>query len=129
MDYIESPHAPKPIGPYAQAVRAGEWLYCSGQLPLDPMTGKLVAGNIEAQTRRVLHNLQAVVSTVGATLGQVVKTTVYLTNLADFPEFNRVYQEFMGTHRPARATVQVAVLPAGAKIEIEAVVFLGNESS
>jgi 2-iminobutanoate/2-iminopropanoate deaminase len=126
MDYIESQHAPKPIGPYAQAVRAGEWLYCSGQVPLDPVTGKLVAGGIEAQTRRVLHNLQAVVSAVGATLGQVVKTTVYLTNLADFPEFNRVYQEFMGQHRPARATVQVAALPAGAKIEIEAVVFLGE---
>lgn len=127
MDYIESPHAPKPVGPYAQAVRAGAWLYCSGQVPLDPGTGKLVEGGIEAQTRRVLHNLQAVVSAAGATMGQVVKTTVYLASLADFPEFNRVYQEFMGQHRPARATVQVAALPLGSKVEIDAVAYLGED--
>ncbi|MEW6516105.1 MAG: Rid family detoxifying hydrolase [candidate division FCPU426 bacterium] len=127
MDYIESPHAPKPVGPYAQAVRTGDWLFCSGQVPLDPETNKRVEGGIEAQTRRVLHNLQAVISAAGATLGQVAKATVYLTDLADFPEFNRVYQEFMGSHRPARATVQVAGLPIGAKVEIEAVVYLGKD--
>jgi 2-iminobutanoate/2-iminopropanoate deaminase len=113
--------APAAIGPYSQAVSSGGFLFCSGQIPLDPATGKMVEGGIEAQTERVLKNLEAVLSAGGSTLASVVKTTVYLTDLADFPAMNAVYGKFFGQAPPARATVQVAKLPAGARVEIDAV--------
>jgi len=113
--------APAAIGPYSQAVSSGGFLFCSGQIPLDPATGKMVEGGIEAQTERVLKNLEAVLSAGGSTLASVVKTTVYLADLADFPAMNAVYGKFFGQAPPARATVQVAKLPAGARVEIDAV--------
>ncbi len=113
--------APAAIGPYAQAVRAGGVLYCSGQIPLDPETGRMVEGGIEAQTERVLRNLEAVLAAGGAGLSTVLKTTVYLADLGDFPKMNATYARFFPEGPPARATVQVAALPAGALVEIDAI--------
>lgn len=118
---IKTDKAPAAIGPYSQAIREGGLLFCSGQIPLDPATGKMVAGGIEAQTERVLKNLEAVLSAGGATLASVVKTTVYLADLADFPAMNAVYGRFFPQDPPARATIQAAKLPAGALVEIDAV--------
>ncbi|MEK6778142.1 MAG: RidA family protein [Candidatus Deferrimicrobiota bacterium] len=118
---VSTVKAPAAIGPYSQAVRSGGFLFCSGQIPIDPATGKMVEGGIEAQTERVLRNLEAVLSAGGSTLESVVKTTVYLTDLADFPAMNAVYGKFFRQDPPARATVQVAKLPAGARVEIDAV--------
>jgi 2-iminobutanoate/2-iminopropanoate deaminase len=117
--------APKAIGPYSQAVRAGGFLFCSGQLPLDPSTGKMVDGGIEAQTDRVLKNLEAVLNAGGATLRSVVKTTVYLVDMGDFPAMNAVYGKFFPEDPPARATVQIVKLAAGACVEIDAVAAAG----
>lgn len=113
--------APAAIGPYSQAVLSDGFLFCSGQIPLDPATGKIVGGGIEAQTERVLNNLAAVLEAGGASLRSVVKTTVYLVDLADFPAMNGVYGRFFPENPPARATVQVARLPADALVEIDAV--------
>lgn len=120
-DAVRTAGAPAAIGPYSQAVRAGGFLFCSGQIPMDPSTGKLVEGGIEVQTERVLNNLQAVIAAGGGDLSSVVKTTVYLTDLGDFPAMNAVYGKFFPQDPPARATVQVAKLPAGARVEIDAV--------
>ena len=119
--------APAPVGPYNQAVRAGELLWCSGQIALDPATGLLVgAGDVEAETRQVLVNLQAVLAAAGAGPRQVVRTTVYLTDLGDFARVNALYGEVFGEGvSPARACVEVAALPKGARVEIDAVAFLG----
>jgi 2-iminobutanoate/2-iminopropanoate deaminase len=117
--------APAAIGPYSQAVRSGGFLFCSGQIPLDPATGKMVEGGIEAQTERVLRNLEAVLAAGGASPATVVKTTVYLTDLGDFPLMNAVYGTFFPSAPPARATVQVAKLPAGALVEIDAIAITG----
>ncbi len=114
-----SDHAPAAIGPYSQAVSVAGWLFSSGQVALDPATGSLVEGGFEAQARRVLANLGAVLATAGLTFADVVKTTVYLVDLADFPILNTLYSETMGDHRPARSTVQVAALPKGALVEID----------
>ena len=118
---ITTGNAPAAIGPYSQAIRAGGLLFCSGQIPLDPATGKMVDGGIQAQTERVLLNLEAVLAAGGATLASVVKTTVYMTDLADFPAMNAVYGRFFPQDPPARATIQAAKLPAGALVEIDAV--------
>lgn len=118
---VRTTGAPAAIGPYSQAVRAGGFLFCSGQIPLDPSTGLLVGGGIEAQAERVLSNLEAVLTAGGATPRSVVKTTVYLVDMADFPAMNTVYGKFFPEDPPARATVQVVKLPAGARIEIDAV--------
>jgi 2-iminobutanoate/2-iminopropanoate deaminase len=118
---VRTEGAPAAIGPYSQAVRAGGFLFCSGQIPLDPSTGKLVEGGIEVQTERVLKNLDAVLTAGGASLRSVVKTTVYLVDLGDFPAMNAIYGRFYPEDPPARATVQVAKLPAGARVEIDAV--------
>ena len=119
---ISTDQAPAAIGTYSQAVQAGDTLYISGQIPLDPATGKLEAGEIEDQTRRVIRNLEAVLATADATLAHVVKTTVYLTDLSLFPRVNAVYAEAFGHEpSPARATVEVSALPLGADVEIDAI--------
>lgn len=118
---ITTDRAPKAIGPYSQAVRAGGWLFLSGQIPLDPSTGQLVTGSIDQETARVIENLKAVLEAAGAGLDRVVRTTVYLLDLKDFEAMNAVYARYFGETRPARATVQVAALPRGARIEIDAI--------
>jgi 2-iminobutanoate/2-iminopropanoate deaminase len=119
---VRSPGAPMPVGPYSQAVAVGEWVLASGQIPLDPLTGELVAGDIEAQTERVLGNLAAVLEAAGSSLERVVRTTVYLTDLALFARMNAVYaRRFTGAPLPARSTVQVSALPRGAAVEIDAI--------
>ncbi len=121
MKYHHSDDAPGAIGPYSQAVEIDGWLYTSGQVGLDPATGKLAEGGFEAQARRVLTNLSAVLATVGCAFSDVVKATVYVTDLADFATLNKLYGEAMDDHRPARSTVQVGALPAGALVEIDLV--------
>ncbi len=121
---IATPDAPKAIGPYAQAISvpAGRLVFCSGQIPLHPQTGEMVgAGDVRAQTERVLENLAAVLAAAGASFADVVKTTIFLTDLGDFAVVNEVYARFVGANPPARATVQVAALPKGASVEIEAI--------
>jgi 2-iminobutanoate/2-iminopropanoate deaminase len=121
---VTTPLAPAAIGPYSQAVRAGNTLYCSGQIPLDPQTGQLVTGSIADETRRVLENLRAVIEAAGARMESIVRTTIYLTDLGTFAEVNRVYGEYFPSSPPARATVGVAALPRGARVEIDAIVAL-----
>ncbi|MBI5500645.1 MAG: RidA family protein [Deltaproteobacteria bacterium] len=114
-------HAPAAIGPYSQAVEAGGLVFLSGQIPLDPATGQLVPGDVTAQTERVLDNLGAVLAAAGLDFSHVLKTTIYLTDLAAFPKVNEAYGRRFTTEPPARATVQVAALPRGALVEIDAV--------
>ncbi|MBX9675393.1 MAG: RidA family protein [Methylotenera sp.] len=123
MQVIQTPHAPAAIGPYSQAMVVGSLLFTSGQIALRP-DGTLNDGDIVAQTTQVLANLKAVIEAAGAGLNKVVKTTVFLKNLDDFAEMNRVYGEAFGTHTPARSTVQVAKLPRDVLVEIEAIVDL-----
>lgn len=123
MEFIATDQAPAAIGPYAQAVKVGDWLYTSGQIPLTE-DGEFVEGDIEAQTKQVLKNLQAVLDKAGARVDQVVKATVYLTDLAHFSRVNELYAEFFKSHTPARSCVQVAALPKGAQVEIELVACL-----
>ncbi|MFO0566437.1 MAG: RidA family protein [Polyangiaceae bacterium] len=118
---ISSSAAPAAIGPYSQAVASGDLLFLSGQIPLDPKTGELVRGDIEIETRRVLDNLAAVLREAGASFDDLVKTTIYLTDLGDFSVVNRIYAERFGIEPPARATVQVAALPRGARVEIDGI--------
>ena len=121
---IPTPSAPAVAGPYSPAVRAGDWIVLAGQVPLDPATGALVPGDAAAQAHQVLANIVAVLTDCGAQLTDVAKTTVFVTDLGDFAAVNEVYAAAFGDHRPARSTVQVAALPAGAKVEIEAWVYL-----
>jgi len=121
QERIETGKAPAPIGPYSQAVRAGGFVFVSGQIPLDPASGAVVEGDIIAQTHQVLRNLSAILDASGSALGKVVKTSIFLKNLDDFARFNQVYAEYMGEIRPARSTVQVARLPREVLVEIEAV--------
>jgi len=121
---IATPSAPAAIGPYSQAVAAGNLLFVSGQIPLDPETGELVGGDIESQTRRVLDNVTAIIQAAGADMDRVVKTTIFLADMNDFAVVNGVYAEYFSATPPARATVQVAGLPKGVPVEIEAVVLL-----
>ena len=121
MDIVSTSNAPEAIGPYSQAVIVGDLVYTAGQIPLDPATMKLVDGDVAVQTERVFENLIAILDAAGASLDKVVKTTVYLTDMADFPEMNVVYAKFFGDHKPARATVQVAGLPMGVSVEIDAI--------
>jgi len=111
--------APLPIGPYAQAIQAGNQVYLSGQLPINPETGELSGPELIDQAVQVLKNLQAVLESAGCKISQIVKVTVYMTDLKDFADFNRLYAKWLGTHAPARSTVQVAALPKGARIEID----------
>jgi 2-iminobutanoate/2-iminopropanoate deaminase len=116
---VSTPDAPAAIGPYSQAVRAGNMLYLSGQIPLDPATGTVVAGGITEQTERVFLNLAAVLAAAGATFQHVVKTTVYLSDMSEFAAMNEVYAQFFQSPAPARATIQAAALPRGVKVEID----------
>jgi 2-iminobutanoate/2-iminopropanoate deaminase len=119
---VRSGAAPEPVGPYSQAVEVEGWVFCSGQIPLDPATGRLVDGDIEVQTRRVLDNLRAVLEAAQLSLDHVVRTTIYLADLAHFPRVNAAYAEyFQREPQPARATLQVAALPLGASVEIDAI--------
>jgi reactive intermediate/imine deaminase len=118
---VTSPSAPAAIGPYSQAIRAGSLVFLSGQIPLDHATGALVQGDIAAQTTRVMENLRAVLTAAGCTLSDVVRTTIYLVDLAHFATVNETYGRFFEAPFPARATVQVAALPRGAQVEIDAI--------
>jgi len=119
MHFIATKNAPHAIGPYSQAVRAGNVLYLSGQIPLDPVSGNLVQGDFAVQARRVFENLRAVLKESGAEFQHVVKATVYLTDLGNFQTLNSIYSEYFGEHKPARSTVGVAQLPRGAGVEID----------
>lgn len=122
MKQHQTSRAPQAIGPYVQAVSADGWLYTSGQIGLDPATGELAPGGFTAQARQALTNLREVLAAAGCTPSDVVKATIYLLDLADFAELNRLYADFLGAaHRPARSTVQVAALPKGALVEIDLV--------
>jgi 2-iminobutanoate/2-iminopropanoate deaminase len=121
MEAITSLQAPKAIGPYSAAVRVGQLLFVSGQIPLDPATGQMIAGDVSAQTRRVMDNLGAILSSAGLTFADVVRTTIFLADMDDFAKVNEVYGSYLSEPYPARATVQVARLPRGARIEIDAI--------
>lgn len=122
---IETSNAPSAIGPYSQGVKVGNLLFTAGQIPIDPATGKLVEGDIQAQAERVLLNLTGVVEAAGGSLASVVKTTCFLMDMNDFTAFNEVYARHFGENRPARSTVQVAKLPAGSLVEVECVAEIG----
>jgi len=126
---IETKSAPKPVGPYNQAILIENWLYCSGQIALDPSNGEMIGdGNIEEETRQVLKNLIAVVEAAGGENSNVVRTTIYLTDLNDFAKVNKIYAEtFNNKVSPARACVEVSNLPKGGKIEIDCIAWLGNK--
>lgn len=115
---ILTPHAPQPVGPYSQAIKIDGFVFCSGQVGIDPKTGTMTEG-IEAQTRQVLDNITAVLASAELNLSHVVKTTIYLTNIADFATVNAIYAERFGTPPPARSTIGIAALPLGAVVEIE----------
>lgn len=118
---ISTENAPGAIGPYSQAVKAGNLVFCSGQIPLDAQTGEFVSDNVTEQTRQVLKNLSAVLEAAGTNLNNVVKTTVFLADMNDFARMNEVYAEFFSANKPARATVQAARLPRDARVEIECI--------
>jgi 2-iminobutanoate/2-iminopropanoate deaminase len=121
QEMIETKNAPSPIGPYSQAVRANGFVFVSGQIPVLPDTGSVVEGGVAEQTHQVMKNLSSILNAAGTGLGKVVKTTVFLSNLDHFSEFNQVYGEYFGDAKPARATVQVARLPKEVLVEIDAI--------
>ena len=125
MEFVSTDQAPAAIGPYSQAVQAGSFLFTAGQIALDPGTMEMVGSDVTAQTERVLQNLEAVLAAAGCDFSNVVKTTVYLADMADFVAMNEVYAKYFGDHRPARAAVQAAGLPKGGLVEIDAVAFKG----
>ncbi len=125
VEIVPTPNAPKVAGPYSPAVRAGDWLVLAGQVGLDPATGAMVTGGVDAQARQVLANIAAVLGDCGAALIHVVKTTVFVTDIGQFATVNAVYAEVFGDHRPARSTVGVASLPGGAEVEIEVWAYVG----
>ncbi|KIL34949.1 deaminase [Cohnella kolymensis] len=127
LKFVSTPHAPAAIGPYAQAVRSGNLLFTSGQIPLTA-DGQLIAGGIQEQTRQVLDNLKAVLQAENATLRDVVKTTVFLKDMNDFAEFNSVYRSYFGEHTPARSTVEVSRLPRDVFVEIELIAAINVET-
>jgi 2-iminobutanoate/2-iminopropanoate deaminase len=125
FDVVTSPGAPKAIGPYSQAILAGPFVFCSGQIPLDPATGAVVPGGVAEQTTRVLENLSAVLHAARTSLAHVVKTTVYLKDLGEFQAMNEVYAKYFPERCPARATVEVARLPKDVRVEIDCIAFTG----
>jgi 2-iminobutanoate/2-iminopropanoate deaminase len=125
---ISTNEAPAAVGPYSQAVRAGAMVFCAGQIPLDPKSGQIVSQDVAEQTRRVLDNLTAVLKSERLTLSDVVKTTVFVTDLADFQTINEIYAKYFSTQPPARSTVQVAALPKAARVEIEAIAVADDQA-
>jgi 2-iminobutanoate/2-iminopropanoate deaminase len=126
---ISTSGAPAAIGPYSQAVRCRGFIFCSGQIPLDPQSGQIVSDDVAAQTRRVLDNVSSVLRAEGLALDDVLKTTIFLTDLSNFQVVNEIYGSYFHTEPPARSTVQVSALPKGAKIEIEVIALAGNNST
>lgn len=124
-EIVQTDNAPGAIGPYSQAMKVGNLVYTAGQIPLDPATGQLVEGDVTAQSERVMKNVAAILEAAGSSMDNIVKTTCFLTDLANFAAFNEVYAKHMGDNRPARSTIQVAGLPAGAQVEVEVVAELG----
>jgi 2-iminobutanoate/2-iminopropanoate deaminase len=124
---ISTSEAPAAVGPYSQAVRVGSTIYCAGQIPLDPKTGQIVSGGIDVQARRVLDNIAAVLRAEGFSFDSIVKTTIFLTDLADFQTVNEIYGSYFKQAPPARSTVQVSALPRGARIEIEVIAAAAGE--
>ncbi|MCY3810056.1 MAG: RidA family protein [Gemmatimonadetes bacterium] len=125
---VQTDRAPAAIGPYSQAVIAGGWIFSSGQIPIDPATGAIPGGTVEEQTEQALGNLAAVLEAAGGGLGTVVRTTVYLSDMAFFGDMNAVYARHFGDHRPARSTVAVAALPKGVDVEIDATAMVAREA-
>jgi 2-iminobutanoate/2-iminopropanoate deaminase len=125
IEPVSTPSAPAALGPYSQAIRAGQFLFVSGQVPIDPATGNLVTGTIADQARRALQNVGEILEAGGSSFSQVVRTTVYLADLTDFPAMNEVYATFFTAPQPARSTIQAAKLPRDARIEIDVIAFLG----
>ncbi|MCM3880697.1 MAG: RidA family protein [Vicinamibacterales bacterium] len=125
LSAVSTDSAPKALGPYSQAIRAGQFLFVSGQVPIDPATGELVQGSIGDQARRALQNVGEILKAGGGTFHNVVRTTVYLADLADFPAMNEVYGTFFSAPQPARSTIQAARLPRDARIEIDVIAFVG----
>ena len=125
---VSTPDAPGAIGPYSQAIRAGDFLFASGQIPIDPATGQLVAGGIVEQTHQVLKNLGAVLTAAGTEYSRVVKTTVYLADMGEFAAMNEIYGTYFAAPAPARATIQAARLPRDVRVEIDLIAFVGNPS-
>lgn len=123
LKMVNTDKAPKAIGPYSQAVKAGDFLFCSGQIPIDPTTGnlRLFDGDISEQTKLVMNNLKSVLNSEGLSFDNVVKTTIFLSDMNNFAKVNEVYSTFFGEHKPARATVQVSGLPKGVDVEIDAI--------
>lgn len=126
MKPVTTTGAPGAIGPYSQAIRAGDFVFLSGQIPLDPETGRIVADGVVDQTHQVLKNLGAVLEAAGASYSRVVKTTVYLADMGEFNAMNQVYAEYFGAPAPARATVQAARLPRDVRVEIDAIAYVGS---
>lgn len=126
---VSTSDAPAAVGPYSQAIRSGNLLFCAGQIPLDPKTGQLVTGDIAIQTRRVLDNISALLKAAHLTFGHVVKTTIFLTDMNDFQTVNEIYATYFREEPPARSTVAVAALPKGAKVEIEVIAAASEDQS
>jgi 2-iminobutanoate/2-iminopropanoate deaminase len=124
LEKVSTKNAPAAVGPYSQAMKAGDFVYVSGQLPMNPETGKMVTGSIKEQTKQSLENAKAILKEAGTSLENVVKTTVFLQDMNDFADMNDVYAEFFTNHKPARAAVEVAKLPLGADVEIQMVAYL-----
>jgi 2-iminobutanoate/2-iminopropanoate deaminase len=125
IEAVYTDKAPRPVGPYSQGIVAGNFLFISGQIPIDPRTGKLVEGSFEDKVKRVLENLKAIVEAAGGTLDNIVKVTVYMKDIKKFQEFNKIYSEYFKGRPPARVVVEVSNLPLGADVEIEAIAYLG----
>ena len=123
-EVVLTPNAPQPIGPYSQAIKAGGLVFCSGQIPLDAKTGQIAASDVEGQTRKVMENLKAVLEAAGTGFEKVVKTTIFLKSMNDFPKVNEVYGSFFGAVSPARSTVEVARLPKDVLVEVEAIALI-----
>ncbi len=126
LKYVYTEEAPKPVGPYSQGVIAGEWLFVSGQIPIDPKTGEVMKDSFKSMARRAIENVLAVVRAAGGDVENIVKVTVYMKDISRFSEFNEVYEEYFKEHKPARAVIGVASLPKGVELEIEAIAYLGK---
>ena len=120
--------APQPVGPYSQAIKAGGWLFCSGQISLDPQTSEIVGQDIETQSRQVFENIKAVLKAQNLDFKNIVKTLVFLTDMKEFAPFNQVYESYFGEHKPARSCVEVSALPKGVKVEVEVIAFASQQS-